>query len=126
MPKRKPRRTSIRPGRPPLPREERRAHRLALHLSPYEFSLLCQRADRVGLQPHVVARPFAIYGQVSAPPVPRTNYSAVGQLGRIANLLKQALRQVTSGRLAADLRPLIEQSLEIAASLRHELVTPRS
>ena len=52
------------------------------------------------------------------------NYSAVGQLGRTANLLRQALRQVRSGRLAADLQPLLERCLEAVAELRHALVTP--
>jgi mobilization protein NikA len=126
MANRKPRRTTNRPGRPPLPRAEKRIHRLPLNLSPRELSLLHERAERIGLPAHVLARSLALYGRVSAPPVPKGNYAVVGQLGRIANLLRQGLRHARTGRISSDFRPLIEDGLELIAALRHELVTPRS
>jgi hypothetical protein len=43
-------------------------------------------------------------------------------LGRIGGLLNQALRQVNSGRLAPELRPLIQTTLDTLAALRCELV----
>jgi hypothetical protein len=127
VPKRKSRPQPTRsPGRPPLPAEERRRHRVALHLSSLEFSFLHQRADRLGLPAHVLARSLAIHGQVSVPRVPRANYAVVGQLGRLANLLKQALRHVQAGRLSSDLLPLVEENLELVAALRRALVSPPS
>ncbi len=111
-----------RPGRPPLLPDEKRAHQLPLYFSARELELLHRRADLVGLPAHALARGLALYGRVTASPVPRANYAVVGQLGRIGNLLNQALRQVNAGRLAPDLRPLVETTLEMLAALRHDLV----
>jgi hypothetical protein len=69
-----------------------------------------------------LARALALYGRVTASPVLRANYAVVGQLGRIGNLLNQALRQVNAGRLAPDLRALIETTFETLRALRHDLV----
>jgi hypothetical protein len=114
-----------RPGRPLLPRSEKRDCQLPLYFSPRELGLLRRRADRVGLPAHVLARALALYGRVDVPPVPRANYAVVGQLGRIGNLLNQAVRHVNSGRLAPDLLPLIETTLETLVDLRRELVNAR-
>ena len=111
-----------RPGRPPLLPSERRDRQLPLYFSPRELALLRRRADLAGLPAHSLARDLALYGRVTASPVPRANYAVVGQLGRIGNLLNQALRQVNAGRLAPDLRSLIETTLETLADLRHNLI----
>jgi hypothetical protein len=115
-------RKSNRPGRPPLLPGEKRDHQLPLYFSPRELALLRRRADLAGLPPHALARALALYGRVTASPVPRANYAVVGQLGRIGNLLNQALRQVNAGRLAPDLRALIETTFETLRALRHDLV----
>jgi hypothetical protein len=111
-----------RPGRPSLPPNQKRDCQLPLYFSPRELDLLQRRANRVGLPAHVLARDLALYGRVEVPPVPRANYAVVGQLGRIGGLLNQALRQVNSGRLAPELRPLIQTTLETLAALRRELI----
>lgn len=126
MPKRSRRSARPRPGRPPLPPEKRRARRFPIHLSPAELSLLKRRADRLGIPAYILARSLAVYGRVAVPAIPKVNFAALGQLGRTANLVQQALRHVRSGRLSADLRPLLEDSLNLIAALRHALVTPRS
>jgi hypothetical protein len=105
-----------------LPLSERRNRQLPLYFSRRELALLEHRADRAGLPAHALARSLALYGKVEVPPVPRANYAVVGQLGRIGNLLNQALRQVNAGRLSPELRSLIQVTGETLAALRRDLV----
>ena len=112
-----------RPGRPPLPPWQRRGIRIRLDLTSREYDLLLRRAEHASVAPHHLARELALYGRLEVAPVPRANYAVVGQLGRIGGLLNQALRQVNSGRLAPDLRVLVETTLGVLSALRHDLVT---
>jgi hypothetical protein len=111
------------PGRPSLPLGERRDCQLPLYFSRRELRLLRRRADYAGLPAHAFTRALALYGRIEIPPVPRANYAVVGQLGRLGNLLNQAVRQVNAGRLAPELRPLIETTLQVIAELRRQLVS---
>jgi hypothetical protein len=112
------------PGRPALPSAQKRTYRLRISFSSHEFRLLNRRAELVGLPLPILARSILLYQTLPLPPAPRVHYAVVGQLGRIGNLLNQAIRSVNTGRLAPDFRNLIESTLSLLTDYHRDLLRP--
>lgn len=112
-----------RPGRPRLAAGRRRSCSIYLRLTDQELSLLRSRAETVGDTTATFARDLALHALTPAPRVPRIDPAAIGRLTRIGNLCNEAIHRVNAGRLAPDLRSLLEETCGVLADMLHSLET---
>ena len=83
-------------GRPRLPGEERRAHRIGVSLNEAEREAIAAKAEAVGLRPAAYLRQAGLGARLSA----RVNERAYHQLSRIGVNLNQVARVANrAGRL---------------------------
>lgn len=112
-----------RPGRPRLAAGRRRSCSIYLRLTDQELSLLRSRAEGVGDAATTFARDLALYVLMPAPSVPPINPASIGRLTRIGNLCNDAIHRVNAGRLAPDLRSILEETYGVLADMLHSLET---
>ncbi len=113
---------SRRPGRPPLPPEDQRAHRRTLYLSPSEAEAVARRAAAARLSVSEFVRTAALGRRLREPEVPPTNLQVIHHLARIGNNLNQAVKLVHQGRLPAGLLSLLKDLLAAIRDYRRELL----
>jgi hypothetical protein len=111
------------PGRPRLAPGRRRSCSIYLRLTDQELSLLRSRAESVGDTTATFARDLALYALTPAPCISRIDPAAIGRLTRIGNLCNEAIHRVNAGRLAPDLRSILEETYGVLADMLHSLET---
>lgn len=97
-------------GRPRLPSAERRLQVIEVRVSASEQAQLIKRARQSGLPLSTYLRRMGLDGRIIAPPAIE-NIEAYRTLGRLGQLLNQALRAVHQGR-ARNLPPGLLLTLE--------------
>ena len=110
-----------RSGRPRLPAEHRRSLFVHINLSDKEYSRLRRRAATVGVPPLCFARDLALYATTPISCVRAIDPAAIGQLARVGNLLNQAMHRINAGRLAPEIRPILEDLYGLLTGLLHGL-----
>lgn len=110
-----------RPGRPGLGAGRKRALSIHLHLTETELSQIRSRARFVGVHPSTLARDCALYLEISSPSIQRISPVAIGHLTRVGSLLNGAMRRINAGRLAPEIRSILEDLHAVLLGLLHRL-----
>lgn len=90
-------------GRPPLPADRRRRHRIKVSLTDREVATVFERAEFIGVTPARYVREAAL----GRPLASRVERRALAQLSRAGNLLNQAVRYSHQTQRPADVETAI-------------------